>query len=160
MLPKYAPMVHALPAPTRIQLANHLGLSPHKPVYPQLRSRGYFTADVVLTLLAIGTADARAGAQAIIGKPIEVCRPGPHYRETVSVIDQIASLPETVPPADRRKVLSVERNPRLPTTDSFQRYKHFRPGRTVAQLIGLGVTRKDLREALREGWVTLSEVPA
>ncbi len=112
-----------------------------------LAARGLGQADVVLALLR-GPEDLHACAEALVGRAIEILpgvdlgRPPP------------PAAPE-VPAADRRRVAAVAPNPRLPTTGSFHRFKHFRVGRTVAQLLTRGVTRRDIREAQRNGWVRL-----
>ena len=103
-------------------------------------------AEVVLLLLKL----ERLGAvELLIGKAIQrlppvVMRPWP-----------VCPVSET-PAADLRKVTRVSRNPRLPTTPSFQRFRQIVPGRTVSQLLKRGVTRKDLREALNNGWMELT----
>lgn len=60
------------------------------------------------------------------------------------------------PSSDDRRVTAVAPNPRLPTTPAFQRYRLIKVGMTIGQLIRRGVTRKDILEAVRAGWVSLA----
>ena len=111
---------------------------------------GLCQADIVLALLR-GPERFHPCIESLVGRPVQRL-PGVQIRPLPTTV-----TPE-VPAADRRRVLSVAPNPRLPTTPSFQRFREFRVGRTVAQLLRRGVTRKDIREALEHSWVTLEDV--
>lgn len=105
-------------------------------------------ADVVLKLLHLRL---RNEAETLIGRPVMRCPPDPRLHPK--------PYPQRLRTEDERTVVvTVAHNPRLPTTPSFQRYKAFRKGASVAQLIKRGVTRKDLREARQAGWVTFTRV--
>jgi len=52
-------------------------------------------------------------------------------------------------------IASVARNPRLPTTGAFQRFRVFRPGLTIAQCLARGVKKRDVRSAIKQGYITL-----
>ena len=117
-----------------------------------LSHQGLGQADVVLALLRGQDPLLHRAAEALVGRPIYKLPP-----QTVRELPKTPAPPE-VPPADRRVILEVAPNPRLPTTPAFQRYRLFRRGSTVAQVLMRGVTRKDLREATRGGWIRLSEL--
>lgn len=120
------------------------------PMDQLLADRSLGHADVVLALLR-GPRRLHREAERLVGQPIKrlppvTMRPWPK-----------APPPSELSPADRRVVTRVGPNPRLPTTDSFQRYKVFRVGRTVEQLLKRGITRKDIREMERGGHVHFRE---
>lgn len=164
MLPKYRPAVERLSPPALVQLSIslQLGLSPvpgPRQMFETLSARKFTQADVVLVLVSqLDRPDLGETAKDIfrkdiallVGKPIEV---GPPPQITPL---PVKSAPRETNPADARIVTRVERNPRLPTTDSFHRFKIFQVGRTIGEAIRRGVTRKDVREALTNNWVVLS----
>lgn len=161
MLSKYRQAVEALSPPTRAQVCTALYIKPtsQSDFYPALEAARVTQADLVMVLLQqidspnLGETHRQVYRQDIaklIGKPIEVGPP-----------PQITPLPvkttwQESNPADARIIVRVERNPRLPTTDSFHRFKIFQIGRTIGEAIRRGVTRKDVREALANNWVVLS----
>lgn len=118
-----------------------LDCNPDDDLSPQLRH--LLTVDLVLALLRGGYLPE---AEALAGVPIQYGRPA---------IARPLPVEEPTKGPDDRIIRSVAPNPRLPTTPAFQRYKAFRPGRTIAQCLSRGVTRRDLREALRAGWVLI-----
>lgn len=101
--------------------------------------------DYVLALLSINTRETIQLAEEIIGKAITRC--------------------PTVQPPDPRKstiaarqpvVTMVVRNPCLPTTPAFQRFKEVKIGRTREQLISRGVTARDLSVWKKAGYYEIS----
>jgi hypothetical protein len=123
--------------------------SPGTTITATINDHNLGQADLVLALLR-GPPTLHAAAEALVGRPIVRLPP-----VMPKPLPKLPPPPET-PLADRRKVLAVAPNPRLPTTPAFHRYREVRVGRTVAQLLRRGVTRKDVREAVRNGWVRLS----
>jgi len=147
MLPvKYRLAVLSMPVRAQLYLRDTFQLDRTLSLYSALRARGLSQADVVFSLLRHNAPWAVKAVETLIGRPITILPPAVPPR---------TPKPATIPPrvGDRRIIVKVERNPRLPTTDSFQRYRELRPGRTLEQCLRRGVTRKDLREAMRSGWV-------
>jgi hypothetical protein len=105
------------------------------------------TVDLVLVLLRAGLV---ADAEVVAGCPIQY-GPSPRLRPL-----PLAPSPPSRPDPDARRITQVVPNPRLPTTPSWGRFRCLRPGMTVAQALRRGVTRRDLREAVRRRWVELS----
>lgn len=145
----------ALPATAIGHLVRYFEIEPTSGPYPELfwaevKHRNLLLVDLVLALLR-GPRDLRPSAEALAGVPIKVV-PG---------FDKVRPLPVASPrPMDQealdlRRVIWVARNPRLPTSPAFQRFKQIRVGRTVQQCLTRGVTRRDLREALGHEWVKL-----
>lgn len=100
-------------------------------------------ADVVLALLR---GDRLRSAELIVGKPVERLPPDTRLR------------PEPYPApcypnGATVRVSRVSRNPKLPTTAAFQRYRQIKVGMTEEQLVRRGVTRRDIRQAVRDGHV-------
>lgn len=155
MLPKYQPAINQLHLSARTVLVEHFHL-PHTPLpnrlWGVLHQKGLTQADVVMALLSaakvphIQDHPFRQDIELLIGKPVTVCPPQPHHTP-------YPTNPRRERGPDDLVVTRVVRNPRLPTTDSFQRFKQFRPGVSVQKLLTRGVTRKDLREARQHGWV-------
>lgn len=155
MLPRYRPAIGGFSTGVIRALQVRLCLpqlpvefcGPPLPLYDSLSRAGLGQADVVLELLRL---DLIPEVEALIGHPITRC-PTRVYRP-------LPLAPRAAPGPDDRRVLSVVRNPRLPTTDSFQRFRLIQPGTTISSLLKRGVTRKDLRECARNSWVVLSEL--
>lgn len=147
MLPKYVPAVASLPGSVCALVRAKLSLPPDRSLLRALQEGGYGAADVVWCLLP-APGPLALDALSALGVRVTVLPPA---------MPPAVPLPVTRPPAegDGRRIASVERNPRLPTTPAFARYQEFRPGRTVAECLQRGVTRKDLREAAQNGWVKL-----
>lgn len=104
-------------------------------------------ADIALALLRIGTEEARGCVELATGKPIQVLPYNP---------PPWPPRPVAVPPADREgdpRLIRVARNPCLPTTGAFQRYKRLRVGLTEDQLRTRGVTRRDVLRWTRSGHI-------
>lgn len=110
--------------------------------------RGLCQADVVLALLKDARRDAVA---AVVGRPIQVLPPDPRIWMVPAPV--VVHSRRT---GDARRVVKVSRNPRLPTTGAFQRFRLIRPGLTIAQLLARGVTRRDIRQGVRRKYIRLS----
>ncbi|HUD11477.1 MAG TPA: hypothetical protein VMS08_03630 [Candidatus Saccharimonadia bacterium] len=98
-------------------------------------------------LLQCGQID---GVEIMLGRRITIC-PTCLSRRFETLVTKPQSLD------DLQLITAVDRNPRLPTTPSFQRYQALRLGMTVAQALRRGVRRRDLREWRREGSVKIEE---
>lgn len=120
---------------------------PSIPLALALRRRRLGQADLVLCLLKIGTRRARQFVERLIGKPIRVSRPAElHYRSN-GAQPRIARVP---------RITSVVReNPCRRSTRFWSSFWEFRVGRTVAQLLARGVRRRELRLAVRRGWIVM-----
>lgn len=101
---------------------------------PQITGRTN-VADDVLALLRIGTREARNMAEELMGRPITKCP---------SAVPPWPPRPVARPP-QKQKLTRVDRNPCLPTTPAFQRYKLLTVGMTKDQALGRGISRRDLR---------------
>jgi hypothetical protein len=93
-------------------------------------------ADVVLALLRVNTQQSLAAAEGIVGRPVTRCPPAIPLWPPKPVV--------RAPRAPRVK--AVGRNPCLPTSGAFQRYRTVRVGMTRDQLLARGVTHRDLRK--------------
>lgn len=149
MLSKYRPTVDAFSPGVVRALTVRLGLADDLPLYDELARARYGQADVVLELLRL---DLIPEVEALIGHPITRAPYSPPREPP----------PRPRPPrlADDRCVVAVARNPRLPTTPSFQRFQEFKVGVPISSLLRRGVTRRDIREATRNAWVTFEELRA
>ena len=58
-----------------------------------------------------------------------------------------------------RRIVSVADvpNPRKARTEAYYRWTDFRVGRTPRQLISRGATRRDVKRAMRKGWIVLED---
>jgi hypothetical protein len=98
------------------------------------------TIDFALALLRINTEESLRAAESITGLTIKVYPSG------------LPPWPPKEAAVQRSPVLvRIERNPCLPTTDAFQRYRKLRIGMTAEQLVARGVTKRDLRLWARAG---------
>lgn len=151
MLEQYRTKIDGMSQGVRASLSSAFGLGAggSESLFDRLHSQKFTQADLVLKLLHLRHTKE---AESIVGRPLTRCPPDPRLHPK--------PLPSRLRTEDERTVVvGVAPNPRLPTTPSFQRYKAFRKGASVAQLIKRGVTRKDIREARREGWVQFQQTP-
>lgn len=107
-------------------------------------------ADLVLAALRC---DLLVQVTRLVGRPIQVYAPtsrallgGPRG---VPVIDSRGP--------DDRRVRECARNPRLPTTPAFHRFRLFRPGITIREFLARGGRRSDVRLALKKRWIKLED---
>jgi hypothetical protein len=150
MQARHAGVVNALPQEAVDYLCWYfgcpLGDEPDGPVLSWALARvGASQADVVLALLRRGEPLYRQAAERLVGRPIRYCPP---------------CLRPAAPPvqgddttADARRITFVSKNPRMPTTGAFYRYKIFREGQTIGSFIRRGGTRRDVRQAIGNGWI-------
>lgn len=98
--------------------------------------------DVILALLRLGH---RKAAEQLLGKPVTVCPPWVPPRS-----------PAPVAKLQGPRVRRVGRNPCLPTTDAFQRFRQIRVGMTQDQLESRGITKRDIRLWRRAGHLEIA----
>lgn len=145
MLDKYRAVIDGFQSGVARAVTVIFDLPGRAALFDELEDAGWTQADLVVELLHL---DLIPEVEALIGHPITKC-PGFKYKP-------LPILPRPEPGPDDRRVKTVVRNPRLPTTPAFQRFQLIRPGVTLASLLRRGLTRRDIREALREGWMELT----
>lgn len=120
------------------------------------RGAGLDHARVVLALAREHDAVGRGAIECLVGRPIACWAP--------AVVAPLPSpAPAAVPPsgppagpyaADARVVRAVAPgNPHRPGTTAHADYARWRVGRTLAQHVAAGMSRRALRRGLRMGWV-------
>jgi hypothetical protein len=128
-------------------LENRYQLPRSGSLFFRLLDAGVDQAHAVLTLLH---AEEDEAVGILIGRSITICPACLTRRFEPSIAAEVT-------PDDLRIVSTVSRNPRLPTTPSFQRFAAIKPGMSVAQLLRRGVRRRDIREWSEEGTIQLVE---
>lgn len=163
MLEKYRTTIESLPAESREVVIRTLGLPSYRPyLYDMLLAADWSQADVVLALVREGSPASLRGAEALVGRPIEVCPPG--LLQAAPDLSLYARAqwclgllgPEVGAELDRRRVTRIVPNPRLPTTPSWGRFRILKVGMSVGQFLVRGGRRRDVREWVREGAVELT----
>lgn len=135
---------------------DYFGLPVSTALMPALLARGLGQADLVLCLLRIR--DAHRGLRitveehitALIGQAIRACPPCLLHYNTPSKLTRSLD--------DRRLVHVAPVNPRQEGTDAHMRWCEYRVGRTLGQLYVRGVTKRDVRRAVRNGWIRVEEM--
>ena len=124
-----------------------------------LIDRGLGQADLVLALLRLRdqrtaySHTLRVYVELLMGHPIVV---GPCC---LLRYGHDTPRPRAVRSVDDRRIVHVHStNPRQPCTPAHLRWCEYRVGRTLGQLYVRGVTRRDVRRALRMGWIKLEEM--
>lgn len=123
-----------------------------RPLIIELPRAGLCQADLVLALVRIGTPRSRLIAGSLIGKPITTC---PSCKLTWSYNKQTPSIgvqPVVTWVSDE---VLLRRGTRLAMT-----FPEFRCGRTLQQLTMRGVSRGDIRRAMKRGWIKMVGVAA
>jgi hypothetical protein len=119
------------------------------PLIASCRHAGLSQADLVLCLVRIGTPRARVIVESLINKPIHIA---PACRLTWSYNKQEPSVrrqPMITRVMDMRGV-PLRRGTRLALC-----YPEFKCGRTLQQLQMRGVSRGDIRRAVKRGWISV-----
>lgn len=111
---------------------------------------GLSQADVVLCLIRIGTPAARNIIEGLIGKPITV---GPACRLTWAYNKQTPSVGNQPVVTWVMPTLQV---PLRMGTRLAANFPEFKCGRTLQQLQMRGVSRGDIRRAIRRGWIKMA----
>jgi len=146
---------------TRAALMNKLGLkdTPRTPLYTVLTASLVMHIHVVMACLRLNTKRTLDLATALVGRPINVCKPDLARARLSPFL--AAAAAKTV---DQRRVLAIKPRPgtgdterRLLSTDLYRRLGLIRVGMTVEQLMVRGVTRRDLRLARARGWLKIEE---
>jgi hypothetical protein len=122
------------------------------PLVGELMDRGACHASVTMALLS---ADMIEATELVLGRPITVCPPALSMRLKIWHARPMVERMDKGP--DARVIVKVAPNPRLPTTNAWQRYRVLRVGLTVGQAIRRGVLRRDIRQCLDYGWISLRE---
>lgn len=136
---------------------DYFALSVRQALMPALLGRGLGQADLVLCLLRLRDRHhlrmINVYVHLLVGRPILIGEPcllryATNGRPTAT----------RSPLAEDRRVIYVQPdNPRQPSTEAHGRWREFKVGRSISQLRIRGVTKRDLRRAVRRGWVRLEE---
>jgi len=118
-------------------------------LFNALNQHGFDQAALVLCLLRINTQAALHHVEALVGKPIEYCKPVYHW--------QAVPVNRAELPGDHRRVLRVAEQPELKSgrRSWLRRYHLLKVGLSVEQLLRRGVTRNDIRLLIKRGWILL-----
>jgi hypothetical protein len=144
MQEKHLRVIRALPRSEKMQVRRALDLPRRGAIEGHLSSR--HQADVVVALLRH---DYLVPAVRLVGKPIQVYPQAKGLR-------LVAPPPTAALGPDDRRVLRAARNPRLPTTPAFQRFRLLKPGVSIREFLARGGKRRDIRYALRRKLIKLS----
>lgn len=150
MKPDHARVVCGFRPDVHDYLISYFGARPVEPdEHPTvpLAEIGAGQADCVLALLRAGLLRE---AELLVGRRVTRCPPC--LRPTAPPPDR---PDERHPDARRVRVLAPD-NPRHPSTGAYYRFAIFRSGMTVQQFLTRGGTRRDVRAAVRRGWIELS----
>jgi hypothetical protein len=113
----------------------------------ELPQAGLSQADLVLALMSFNTERSRAFAESLVGRPIQVL---PSCRLSWSFNKQTPSV-STQPTITH--VMSAGDVPLRRGTRLAMCFAEFKRGRTLQQLQMRGVSRGDIRRAMKRGWI-------
>lgn len=146
---------------TNMLLRDYFDLPRTPTLMATLLARRLGQADLVLALLRLRDQRTRhrhlfgSYVELLVGHPIAV---GPRC---LLLYPTNTSRPTVVRSKDDRRLTYVcPGNPRAPQTEAALRWCEFKVGRSVGQLLIRGVTQRDIRRALREGWIQVEETVA
>jgi hypothetical protein len=144
---------------TAFLLRDYFDLPRHTTLMSCLLRKQLGQADLVLALLRLR--DQRLGNRHLLGAYVELLVGHPITVAPSCLLKYATntSYPRVVRSKDDRKITYVApANPRAPTTDAYLRWCEFRVGRSLGQLYVRGVTKRDVRKAVRRGWIRVEEV--
>ena len=136
-------------------IRSYFSLPDQVPLTPAMYQRGLGQADLVLCLLRTDHFMAREFVAMLIGHPIVI---GPPCLLSYHTNGGAPRVRKSSHPLDRRIVWVEPTNPRQPRTEAHMRWVDFKAGRTPRQVMSRGSTKRDVRRALRMGWIRLEEV--
>jgi hypothetical protein len=119
------------------------------PLLIELRRAALHQADIVLCLLRIDTRMARRIAEALIGKPITIgpsCRFVYNFNRSSPLVRTQATICQVA------TFHNVRNRTRLHTC-----LPEFKVGRTMDQLLMRGVSKGDIKRAMRRGIISMTE---
>lgn len=144
---------------TSYLVRDYFALSHITPLLPACEQRGLFQADLVCALLVLRdqrTTHATVFTdfiEALMGHPIQIGAPCLSQYRAQSLLTRI------VRSKDQRRITAVvPHNPRQPQTTPFFQWREYRVGRTLGELMVRGITRRDIRRALKRQWIRVEEV--
>lgn len=146
ILPRYIASIASLDSDRVLSrlVRYDLRLSERPMVYALLERR-MGQSDLILSLLRVGTPGARDRVEDILGRPIVLC-------PCVLLRWRINGAPPRV--ARTPRIARIVSNPRKPNTGAHARFAQaFRVGRTLEECRAYGATRRDVRSAVRRGWI-------
>lgn len=151
ILPRYMTAVARIGADAfaNQMIRTYFSLPSRRPLHYVLGAAGLGQSDLVLALLRHSLAGPKTWdyVELLVGRP---CYAYPPAR----LLYPVNGHPHL---ARQPRITYVAPNPRHPKTGAHDRYENFRPGRTVDEALARGATRKDLRSAVRRGWIRVSE---
>lgn len=117
-------------------------------LFVELRDARLCQADIVLCLLRINTSTARRVVESLVGRPIVVSR----------ACRLMWHINSQRPRVMRQPVITwvCPRNPCRNSTRIGASFAEFKVGRTRQQLLMRGVSRGDIRRAVRRGWIVMA----
>jgi hypothetical protein len=148
MQPAYMLATLALPEQAKYALEATFGLQRKGDLFFRLADAKVDQAKAVMALLR---AEQRGAVETLVGKPILVCPPCLSRR--FEVLTKRRTFDEA------RIVVGLAPNTRHPAMEAYGRYAKLRLGMTVAQALRRGVSRRDIREWVKEGSVKLKKLP-
>jgi hypothetical protein len=125
-----------------------------------LRRARLCQADVVLCLLRLDSRQSFSLASRLVGRPVTYCPPVLALVRGPTPISKFAKLKSdrivlsVVPPSTK----DARSKRRLLVSPIYERIARIKVGMSVNQLMAHGVRQKDIRIALKRGYVKLSEV--
>ena len=128
---------------------SYFRLQPHLSLFYSLRTARLGQADLVLCLLRTPHPHARAYVEQLVGRPIAVL-------PCVRLLYPVNGKPRVQTP---RITWVAKCNPRKPKSAAAARFAEvFKPGRTLEQARARGATTRDVRWAVRRGWIKMEEL--
>ena len=148
MQERHLQVIRALPRSEKTQVRRALCLPRRGDLVSLVAPR--HQSDVVLALLR---SNYLVPAVRLVGKPIQVFPQAKGLR-------LVAPPPISSLGPDDRRVIRASRNPRLPTTPAFQRFRLLKPGVSIREFLSRGGKRRDIRYALKRKLIKLSRLPS
>lgn len=162
MLERYREVLNSVRRPLRSEIVRYMveqglvpGHAPGRGFYDALERAGVAQADLVLCALRLNTDASLRLAERLMGKPILRCPP--------MLMRWTSPVKATVRQGDDRRVIAVSKprardggRRRILCADLYSRIGRARVGMTVSGLIGRGLRRRDIRIALKRGYLELS----
>lgn len=126
--------------PMKIRLMEENG----EGLFELCRNEGLDHAAVVFSVASESDDIGRSIIEKLIGKPINVWQRPIYHRRTVAEERATPRPASTAPTGDMVVLSAVPQNPKKQGTATFERFKHWVAGRTVAQCLAAGLAKADI----------------
>jgi hypothetical protein len=157
MLEKYRDAAASVRGPLRGYILDYFCLSrrSRRSLFDLCREAGLGQADLVISLVRAHSAEADAAIERLIGRPILRLPPQRRDYRRPKIVSRTGD--DRLVTAFSIGATTLRGGAILPGSPMYDRLAVIRPGMSLLGLVARGVSRRDIRIAVRRGWLEIEE---